>query len=42
VTGTRDEPAVFSTGAGRAFVERVCRSLGVSPSRFEERNFEDG
>lgn len=42
MTGTRDEPAVFSTGAGRAFVERVCRSLGVSPSRFEERNFEDG
>lgn len=33
---------VFSTGAGQALAERVCRALGVPPARFEERIFEDG
>jgi ribose-phosphate pyrophosphokinase len=37
-----DAPAVFSTGAGRALVERVCRALELPPARFEERSFEDG
>lgn len=38
----RDVPAVFSTGAGRALVERVCRALELPPASFEERRFEDG
>jgi len=42
VNGTGDPPMVFSTGAGRALVERVCRVLEVLPAPFEERNFEDG
>lgn len=35
-------PSVFSTEAGRALVERVCRVLEVPPASFEERSFEDG
>lgn len=42
MNGSREALAVFSTGDGRAFVEPVCRVLGVPPTRFEERRFEDG
>jgi ribose-phosphate pyrophosphokinase len=34
--------ALFSLNSGHALLERVCRRLGVSPGRHEERDFEDG
>jgi ribose-phosphate pyrophosphokinase len=42
VSRAPDVPAVFSTGAGRALVERVCRVLELPPASFDERSFEDG
>jgi hypothetical protein len=33
---------VFSLETGQPLAERVCRQLGITPGRHEERSFEDG
>ncbi|HVH99682.1 MAG TPA: ribose-phosphate pyrophosphokinase [Enhygromyxa sp.] len=34
--------ALFSLDGGHALLQRICKRLGVAPSRHEEREFEDG
>lgn len=34
--------ALFSLNSGSALLQRICKRLGVTPGRHEERDFEDG